>query len=307
MTDNLVSGLDLGEWLSLIGLALAIPPLVGFFFSLAASLKRASSRIALHEFVLLTCQLWLVALALVAVDTVAYLLILPSSRFSASLAFLISITVSLSLLASFFLAQSQRLSSVVIINEMRRLSKTTRDQRRGVCSAIRFDIDRLKAILNYSPALGERIRETVNGIIAEEVGRLRKQGRDVATLDIPGEDETVVIAAGLSVDDAGDFADGVRKRVKQEIKDIPYYAEVVELLTQRMQTPATLDEEREGIGTVSAGVAADRGWPEQLFSDVSAAVKESKNRGRNKTVIYRPGQPSEIRSDFPIRAQQPAP
>lgn len=305
MTHNLVSGLGLGEWLSLIGLILAIPPLIGFFFTFAARIKRASRRVALHEFVLLTCQLWLVALTLVVVDTVAYLVILPSSRFPASLTFLIPIAVGLSLLASFFLAQSQRLSSAVIINEMKRLSKTTRDQRRGVCAAIRFDIDRLKAIMNYSPSLGERIREAVNGIIAEEVGRLRKQGLNVAAHAIPGEDETVVIAAGLTVDEAGDFADEVRKRVKQEIKDIPYYAEAVELLSQRMQTPATLDEEREGIGTVSAGVAADRGLPELLFSDVSAAVKESKNRGRNKTVIYRPGQPSEIRSDFPIRAQQP--
>lgn len=187
---------------------------------------------------------------------------------------------------------------------MKRLSETTHDQPGGACTAIRFDIDRLKAILNYSPTLGERIRKTVNGIITEEVDRLRKHGLDVIALDIPGEDETVVIAAGLSVDQAGDFADEVRRRVKRAIKDIPYYAEAVELLAQTMHTPVTLDEEREGIGTVSAGVAADRGLPELLLSDVSAAVKEAKTRGRNKTIIYRPGQSSEIRSDFLIQEQQ---
>ena len=66
----------------------------------------------------------------------------------------------------------------------------------------------------------------------------------------------------------------------------------------RPLSPATLEEEREAIGTVSAGVAADRGLAEILFSDVSAAVKESKTRGRNKTIVYRPGQESEIRSDY---------
>lgn len=304
MTHNLVSGLSLAEWLSLMGLILAIPPLIGFFFNFAHRIRQAWRRIASHESVLLTCQLWHVALTLIGVGSVAYLVILPPSGLPGSLVFLISIASSMSLLTSFSLAQSRRHSSGTIINEMKRLSKITFDQHGGVCAAIRFDIDRLKAISNYSPALGERISETVTGIIAEEVDRLRKQELEVAALDIPGEDETVVIIAGLSVDQAGDFADEVRSRVKRAIKDIPYYAQAVELLAQRMQTPATLDEEREGIGTVSAGVAADRGLPELLFSDVSAAVKESKNRGRNKTVIYRPGQPSEIRSDFPIREQQ---
>ncbi len=298
MTSSFASGLQLDEWLSLIGLVLALPPLVAFLVSFISRVMRASPRIALHEFVLLIRQPWHVALLAIIALSATYLVIYPPQSFPGSLAILVPIFAAFFLSASFFLAQSRQLSSSVIINEIRRLSRSTRDHHQAVCSAIRFDIDRLKAISNYSPTLGERIRETVSEVINEEVQRLRRQGIDLAALTIPGEDETVVIAAGLTVDGAADFADEVRRRVKRGVQGIPYYAEAIKVITQGMQSPPTPDEERQGIGTVSAGVAADRGMPEILFSDVSAAVKESKARGRNKTVIYRPGQSPEVRSDY---------
>lgn len=294
-----MNALQLDDWLSIIGLVLAVPPLFAFFFKLGSRIKRASPRIAMHEFTLLVRQPWHIVLVAVVSCSTAYLIIRPTTEFPASLVVLIPVTGSLLLLASFFLAQSRQLSGAVIINEMTRLSKLTRDQHGGVCAAIRFDIDRLKAISNYSPTVGERIRHTVDEVIAEEVDDLRKLGIEVTALTIPGEDETVVIAAGLTIDRAADFADEVRRRVKRKVAEIPYYTEAVNLVVDRMQPPSSLAEEREGIGTVSAGVAADRGLPEALFSDVSAAVKESKTRGRNKTVVYRPGQASEVRSDFP--------
>lgn len=298
MSGNPASGLQLDEWLSIVGLVLAVPPLVVFFFRLGSRVKRASPRIALHEFTLLVRQPWHVALAIVLFGSVGYLIVHPAPGFPETLVVLIPVLAALLLLASFFLAQSRQLSGEVILNEMRRLSKATRNRHGGLCTAVRFDIDRLKAISNYSPAVGERIRKVVDDIITEEVERLRRRELDVVALDIPGEDETVVIAEGLSVEQAADFADEVRRRVKQAISTIPYYPEAVALVAERMRPPSTIDEEREGIGTVSAGVAADRGLPEMLLSDVSAAVKESKTRGRNKTVIYRPGQAPEIRNDY---------
>jgi len=293
-----VSDLQLDDWLSIIGLALAVPPLFAFFFSLGARVKRASPRIALHEFALLARQPWHLVLTAVVLLSTAFLVVVPAREFPASLAVLIPVTGAVLLLASFFLAQSRQLSSAVIINEMTRMSRLTSEQHGGVCAAVRFDIDRLKAISNYSATVGERIRATVDEVIAEEVDHLRKRGLEVTALSIPGEDETVVIAAGLTLERAADFADEVRRRVKREVATIPYYAEAVRLVVDRMPPPSSVEEEREGIGTVSAGVAADRGQPEILFSDVSAAVKESKTRGRNKTVVYRPGQQSEVRSDY---------
>ncbi|GIG85300.1 GGDEF domain-containing protein [Plantactinospora endophytica] len=290
--------LELDEWLSIIGLVLAVPPLVAFFFSLLARVRRASPRIALHEFLLLVRQPWHVVLVLMVLAGTSYVLAFPAAGFPQRLVVLVPVVAAVSLTASFFLAQSRQLSGAVIVNEIRRLSRSVQGHRKPICSAIRFDVDRLKAITNYSPQVGERIRETVAEVIAEEVGRLRRLGLEVAALEIPGEDETVVIVSGLSVDEAADVADEVRRRVKQKVRSIPYYAEAVAFVGQGMSTPPTRDEEREGIGTVSAGVAADRGIPEILLSDVSAAVKESKTHGRNKTVIYRPGQAAEIRSDY---------
>lgn len=286
------------EWFNLGSLILAVPPLIAFFFKLVSRIRRSSPRIAFHEFLLLIWQPWHIALVLVVVITTAYLIAWPVDHFPASLLVLLPVTGSACLLISFFLAQSRRLSSAVILNEMRRLSRGTHGQSRGVCTAIRFDIDRLKAISNYFPTVGERVRSVVDEIIREEVDRLRRSGVNAVSLGIPGEDETVVIAAGLAVDHAADFADEVRRRVKRMVKEIPYYDDAVQLVVKGMQPPSTVEEEREGIGTVSAGVAADRGLPEILFSDVSAAVKESKTRGRNKTVIYRPGETPEVRSDF---------
>lgn len=80
MIHNLVSRLGLDEWLSLIGLALAIPPLIGFFFSFVVRVKRASCCIALHEFVLLIRQLWHVVLTLVVVGSVTYLVVLLGAK-----------------------------------------------------------------------------------------------------------------------------------------------------------------------------------------------------------------------------------
>lgn len=298
MHTYVASGLTVDEWLNLSGLVLGVPPVIVFVFSLASRVRRGSPKIAFHEFTLLVRQPWHIALVAVVVLSTGYLVARPAGHFPDSLLLLLPVVGTACLLMSFFLAQSRRLSGAVIVNEMRRLSKETQDRHHGVCTAIRFDIDRLKALSNYSPTVGERVRATVDQVIQEEVDRLRRTGITIVSLNIPGEDETVVIAAGLPVDQGADFADTVRRRVKRAVQDIPYYEKAVHLVVNGMQPPSTIAEEREGIGTVSAGVAADRGMPEVLFSDVSAAVKESKTRGRNKTVIYRPGEPPEVRSDF---------
>lgn len=295
----LASGLQVSDWLNLVGLILGIFPIIGVGFTLVRRILQTSPRIALHEFTLLVRRPGHIVLMLIVFGATGYLIARPPSRFPISLVLLIPTAAIVMLLISFFLAQSRRLSDAVILNEMTRMSKAVRAKPGGVLAAIRFDIDRLKAISNRYPAVAEQIRAVVDEAIRDEVAKRRKAGVDVVAHAIAGEDETVVIAAGLSIDQAADFADKVRRAVKDDIKSIPYYNEATKIIVDGMQhSPSNMAEEREGIGTVSAGVAADYGRPDMLFSDISAAVKDAKTRGRNKTVIYRPGQAPEIRSDF---------
>jgi GGDEF domain-containing protein len=290
-----VDGLDLGEWLSLLGLLASLFSLVLAYVGLYRQVRRSSIRVATREFMSLARKPRHIMLAIIVLGGSAYLIVRPPQAGTAALMVLVPVIGMMALLFSFFLAQSRQVSGALIVNEMKALSRLAQTRHNGVTSAVRFDIDRLKAVANYSLSLGERIQETVSRVIHDEVALLRRAGLEIVSFDVPGEDEVLVIGAGLSMDEAAAFADRVRARVKQDVARIPEYGQAVEFIMSRMQEAPSRDEERGGIGTVSAGVAGDRGRAEIWFSDVSAAVKESKTHGRNKTVVYRPGQASEIR------------
>jgi GGDEF domain-containing protein len=291
--------LSLADWLGIVAVILGAGPMVVFCFDLANRIRQTSAKLAFREFSYLISRPWHIALIVITLAFSVVLAVRPPTTRPASLLVLVPVVGGVLLLVSFFLIQSRRLAAEEVIRSMRLLVKRYPERAgNGRSSAVRFDLDRLKAISVYSRQLGDEIRKAAAMIIEEEAKRLRDRGNVVEMIELPGEDETVVITIGCTLDQAGDFADQVRRRLRQEVRAMDGYAGAVRQIVEQMDTPPSTAEEQQGIGTISAGVAAGSSGPEIWFSDVSAAVKESKVRGRNKTVIHRPGLPPEIRSDF---------
>ncbi|WP_280378016.1 hypothetical protein [Nocardia wallacei] len=290
--------LDWVDWLSVISSVIAIATVVWFMAGLIAKLRNASIRQAAQELDLLIRRPWhIVALILIATSS-ALLIAFPPPRFPFSLLWLIPITTFFLLLLSFFLLQNDRLARNVLLHEMRKAIERANKKRNQPCSAIRFDIDLIVAINDYSYAVGTRVVEPVTDAVTEQAKRLRREGIDVTLVNIPEAAEVVLLLPGLSVEESADIADEVRRRVKAGLPRIPYYQEACEFVARKLQNPPLTDEEKHGIGTVSAGVAAYTRGEEGLLSDISSAVKEAKFRGRNKTIIYRQGGDSTVRSDY---------
>jgi GGDEF domain-containing protein len=290
--------LDWVDWLSVIGSIITIATLLWFLAGLVVRLRRASFTQAAQEFDLLARRPGHVILLSIVVVTSAFLVAFPPSIFPLSLLTLIPVTACLLLLLSFFLAQNPRLIRNLLLNEIRKAITLANKRRNQPCSAIRFDVDLIVAINDYSFAVGTQIIDLVRDTIYEASRRLKREGVDVTVVSVPESDETILILPGMSGDRAADVADEVRRHVKASLPRIPYYAEAREYVIRALQNPSLTDEEKEGIGTVSAGVAAYSRGEEALLSDISTAVKESKFRGRNKTIIHNHGSQSAIRSDY---------
>lgn len=292
--------LDFGDWVGLVSLVLTLPTLAIFCVDIGRRVRQSSARIAFREFSYLISHPWHIILIVITLAFSITLAVRPPSQKPASLMILIPAVSGVLLLLSFFLMQSRRLAAEEVIRSMNLLVKRNPERASdGRSTAVRFDIDRLKAISMYSVELSSQIRRACARIIKEEVARLREErGHQAEVIELPGEDETIVIIVGATLDETGNFADQVRRRVQQEVKTMKDYAVAVDKILEHKHRPPSEAEEQEGIGTISAGVAANHGLAEVWFSDVSAAVKESKVRGRNKTVIHRQGQAPEVRSDF---------
>ena len=195
------------------------------------------------------------------------------------------------LLMAFFVRQNRPIMRQLILSHI----ENTVKNHDGVVSAIKFDVDLIVAINDYSHAVGNAIVATVKDALSKKEKELKSIGTEVVSIEIPESDEVLWILPLTPVNRAGDIADEIRRTVKLKIKDIPYYREACDFVTKKLTSPPLTDEEKEGIGTVSAGVAAyDRGV-ESLLADISSAVKESKFRGRNRTIIYQREQLSIIR------------
>lgn len=286
------------DWLSIIGSVVSILAFFGISVNLARRYGGSYTGLAVREGWRLIRQPWHTTMLAVATVSTTYLIIWPPESFPASLGLLVPFFAWGLLTAAIFLRQNREVAAALVVGEIERLSRSKSKASPRIVSAVRFDIDRLKAIANYSNATAEDVRDLASRVIKSEAVELTRQGHELAVVDIPGEDETVLIVCGLTVSGLADVADKVRRRIKTELDLLPYYRDAVDLAVSSMRHSPFADEEREGIGTVSAGVAAFRGSPAMLFSDVSSAVKESKVRGRNKTVIYKPGAAPEIRSDY---------
>lgn len=223
------AGLNWFDFLRLIGSIISIASVLGLLINLALRIKNSSPKVTVREFALLVRQPWHIIVALVVLLSTAYLMVLPPDDFPHSLLILIPVSSGFFLMMSFFLAQSRHTPGTGIINEMHRLARQAEEKKR----------------------------------------RVRKRGLEVSVVEIPGEDEALVIVVGLSVDEAADVADEIRRRVRNQIQQIPYYQGAVNFIVEGLRPPPSLTEERLGIETVSAGVVAYRGSEEAFLSDVS--------------------------------------
>jgi GGDEF domain-containing protein len=215
----------------------------------------------------------------------------------AQLALAILLLSSLAMTVSVFLRMNRHALRREIITRIEEIASASQ----GVCSAIKFDVDLIVALNEFSFSLGNRIIASATDLIQKAVTDLRRHGSVASSFELPESDETIVIIGGMTVEDAADVADSIRRALKDDLNDLHDYREACEYVKRRLQQPPLTPEECEGIGTLSAGVASYTRGAEGLLSDIAAAVKASKYRGRNKTIIYQRDQPSLIRSDYHVK------
>lgn len=193
---------------------------------------------------------------------------------------------------SFFIKQNRPIRRQMILVHIEEAIKNNSDY----VSAIKFDVDLIVAINDYSYAVGSGIVNILNNVLSKYLKQLKKCGTTIVSIDIPESDEVIWILPQTPVNRAADIADEIRREVKMKIKDIPYYSEACDYVISSLVNPPLNEEEKEGIGTISAGVAAYNRGVEALLSDISSATKEAKFRGRNRTIIYQRGKQAIVRN-----------
>jgi GGDEF domain-containing protein len=301
---NSLATLRFADWASVVGAVASVIALGIAAVGLGRQIARASPGDAVREFLLIYKSALHYVLTMVLVGSLGYLLISPpASDDAARLAVLLPVLAALLLLISFFYRQNRRLLRNTILESIRSTVERTRSQG-SVCSAIKFDIDILVAINDYSVAVGSSIFELTQESIKNAVSRLRQKRIEVSAISLPESDEVILVLPNVEIEEAADVADRVRREVKAGLPEIPHYREACAHVIESLRDPPLSAEEREGIGTVSAGVAAYSRGAEALLSDISASVKESKFRGRNKTIIYQPRMDSIVRSDYKAESSE---
>jgi GGDEF domain-containing protein len=202
------------------------------------------------------------------------------------------VTAVVLLLSSFFVRQSRTLLRQLILHHIERAVRMSSN----ICSAIKFDIDLLVAVNDYSYATGHAIVELVHRTLRKHQKALKAQGSNVVSIELPESDEVIWILPNQTVERAADIADSIRREIKRDLGALPYYAEACAFVCQKLRTPPLTEEERGGIGTLSAGVAAYSQGSEALLGEISSAIKEAKFRGRNRTIIYQREKQSVVRA-----------
>jgi GGDEF domain-containing protein len=230
-------------------------------------------------------------LALVAVVSGTGAWIASSAHAAEAIPAIVASTAWVVLTLLIFVRQNRALVREYILHHLERAARRSQ----GVCSAIKFDVDLLVAINDYSFAVGSAILRAVRESLREEERSLRTRGVVIESIVIPESDETIWVLPEIVDDHAADIADSIRRDVKRRILTIPNYSDAKEHVIRTLTEPPLTPEEQDGVGTVSAGVAGFTRGAESLLSDISSAVKASKFRGRNRTVIYRRNAPFTLR------------
>jgi GGDEF domain-containing protein len=195
------------------------------------------------------------------------------------------------LLFSIFLKQNRTLLREIILRHFQDMI----DRSNKFCCAIKFDIDLIVAINDYSYATGNEIVHLVHHTLLSHQKELAQRGIEVLSVELPESDEVIWLLPKRSTQEAADIADVIRREVKSALPQVQYYNEACEFVVRKLTNPPLTGEEQQGIGTLSAGVAAHTRGAESLLTDISAAIKEAKFRGRNRTVIYQREHPSIVR------------
>lgn len=279
------------EKISIIGSIASIISLIPILWHIFKLIILSSPNKVYREFLFVFCTPLNCILSGVIIFSFALLLLLVKGNayFSFLLMLLISTFILLSI--SLFFRQSKPLIRQLILTKIENTVKKYGDE----CSAIKFDVDLIVAINDYSYNTGNKIVTMVHHILDKHEKELKSSKKQVISIAIPESDEVIWILPNMGDEDAADIADRIRMEVKQSLKKIPYYNEAKEFVISKLQSPKLTQEEQEGIGTVSAGVAAYARGAESLLSDISSAMKESKFRGRNRTIVYQREKPSIIR------------
>lgn len=201
---------------------------------------------------------------------------------------------SMALAALLLVQQNARLSREALARRVERLARSKVARERNVMTGVRFDVDLIVAINEFSFTVGNGVVRLVRKEVGEAATALRAQGHRVFVLPMGEGDDINVILPGVDIRTATEFANTVRRRVKAGLETIPGYHDAHSFVCRRLVDPPLTVEEREGIGTVSAGVAAYSRGAEALLSDITSAVKGAKFRGRNKTIVFSPQGPHRV-------------
>lgn len=192
---------------------------------------------------------------------------------------------------SFFARQNKSLMRQIVLTHIEQVVKDNNNY----VSAIKFDVDLIVAINDYSYTVGNNIVVLMKEVLLKYSKQLKAVGTVVTSIEIPESDEIIWLIPNTPLNRAADIADEIRREIKMKIKDIPYYADACDFVIRKLNNPPLTDEEKEGIGTISAGVAAYTRGVESLLSDISSAVKDAKFRGRNRTIVYQRDMPAIVR------------
>lgn len=195
------------------------------------------------------------------------------------------------LFMSFFARQNKSLMRQIVLTHIEQVVKDNNNY----VSAIKFDVDLIVAINDYSYTVGNNIVVLMKEVLLKYSKQLKAVGTVVTSIEIPESDEIIWLIPNTPLNRAADIADEIRREIKMKIKDIPYYADACDFVIRKLNNPPLTDEEKEGIGTISAGVAAYTRGVESLLSDISSAVKDAKFRGRNRTIVYQRDMPAIVR------------
>ncbi len=122
----------------------------------------------------------------------------------------------------------------MILHHMERAVRMSRN----ICSAIKFDIDLIVAINDYSYATGHAIVDLVHRTLRKHQNGLRVQDVAVLSIELPESDEVIWILPNQTVEKAADIADSIRRDIKRELVGLPYYAEACAFVCEKLRSAA---------------------------------------------------------------------
>lgn len=276
------TGLSLVEAIGLWGSAASIVALVPLVYSVVTRIQSVISKRIMHEMRSTIANPAAASALILSVALFCYLIsmFIAAHDYVRAAVIVLMVVFSIVFSASFFLtAKKESLLRSLAIDKVSEAAKISKSS----CSAIKFDIDRIVAINDYSHATGDDICKLVRQVIHSREDAVRASGVMVQAIESPGSDEIIWILPNTSVEWAADTADDIRHEVKRGLPQIPYYADACAYVNKAV---GNAPDAHGNIGTVSAGVAAYTRGEEALLSDISSAAKAAKLQGRNRTAIY---------------------